>query len=93
MPEFRKGENVRYKPVGGMAALPLALLSFSKKSDELGPESKTSEAFGTIQEVSTENTNLTGRNVEASDDEPRYEVSIYYPQGQSSMGLTIADCE
>ncbi|RMJ23681.1 hypothetical protein PHISP_05440 [Aspergillus sp. HF37] len=56
MPEFRKGENVRYKPVGG-------------------PESKTSEAFGTIQQVSTENTNLTGRNVEASEEEPRYEIA------------------
>lgn len=44
-----------------------------------GPESKTSEAMGTIQQVSTVNTNLTGRNVEASEEEPRYEVRMSFP--------------
>lgn len=39
-----------------------------------GPESHTSDSIGIIREVSTVPTNLTGRNVEASEEEPRYEV-------------------
>ncbi|KAH1545682.1 hypothetical protein LV164_008342 [Aspergillus fumigatus] len=61
MPDYRKGEKVRYKPVGG-------------------PESKTSEAVGIIREVATEPTQMTGRNVAASDEEPRYTVSYYFIQ-------------
>ena len=44
-----------------------------------GPESHTSESVGTIRQVSTTNTNLTGRNVEASKEEPRYEVLLSPP--------------
>ncbi|GAQ04271.1 hypothetical protein ALT_1592 [Aspergillus lentulus] len=61
MPDYRKGEKVRYKPVGG-------------------PESKTSEAVGIIREVATQPTQMTGRNVAASDEEPRYTVSYYFLQ-------------
>lgn len=46
----------------------------------LGPESKTSEAVGIIREVATEPTQMTGRNVAASDEEPRYTVSYYFIQ-------------
>ncbi|KAJ5601734.1 hypothetical protein N7510_011268 [Penicillium lagena] len=55
MPAYRKGESVRYKPVGGR-------------------ESHTSETVGVIRDVSTHDTSLTGRNVAASADEPRYEI-------------------
>ncbi|KAF7121912.1 hypothetical protein CNMCM5793_009466 [Aspergillus hiratsukae] len=54
-PQYREGEKVHYKPVGG-------------------PESKTSESVGTIQQVSTQPTEMTGRRVQASEDEPRYEI-------------------
>ncbi|KAJ6083146.1 hypothetical protein PENARI_c032G06176 [Penicillium arizonense] len=39
-----------------------------------GAASNTSQSVGIIREVSTGNTNMTGRNVAASDDEPRYEI-------------------
>jgi len=55
MPQFRVGQHVRYKPVGG-------------------PDSKTSESTGIIREVITEPGNMTGRNVAASPEEPRYEI-------------------
>lgn len=43
-----------------------------------GPESKTSESVGTVRSVSTARTNMTHRNVEASEDEPRYEVPLFH---------------
>ncbi|BDD57073.1 hypothetical protein MPDQ_007417 [Monascus purpureus] len=66
MPEYRKGDCVRYKPVGG-------------------PESKTSESVGIIREVSTQPTMLTGRNVEASSDEPRYEIENRHTHKKSAI--------
>ncbi|KAJ9654764.1 hypothetical protein H2201_008947 [Coniosporium apollinis] len=40
-----------------------------------GPDSNTSESTGTIKKVITEPGTLTDRNVDAGEDEPRYEVS------------------
>ncbi|BCR85747.1 DUF2945 domain-containing protein [Aspergillus chevalieri] len=39
-----------------------------------GPDSKTSEAVGTIRSVATEDQNMTHRNVHASKQNPRYEI-------------------
>ncbi|KAK2766811.1 hypothetical protein FQN54_006125 [Arachnomyces sp. PD_36] len=56
MPQYRTGQSVLYKPVGG-------------------PEStNTSESTGTIMGVSTQDTQQAGRNVQASQEHPRYEV-------------------
>lgn len=42
-----------------------------------GPASKTSESTGVIREVITQPGELTGRNVEATPENPRYEVRTY----------------
>lgn len=93
MPEFQTGDSVRYKPVGGMSPsvyypylVPLVqqILICQIK----GPESHTSESVGTIRQVSTTNTNLTGRNVEASKEEPRYEVFLLFYDMEWYMELT-----
>ncbi len=42
----------------------------------LGPDSNTSESTGTITAVATEPSNLADRNVQASEDNPRYEVRL-----------------
>ncbi|PGH14945.1 hypothetical protein AJ80_05708 [Polytolypa hystricis UAMH7299] len=55
MPQYKEGQSVRYKPVGG-------------------PESNTSESIGTIQSVLTEPGTQASRNVQASEEQPRYEV-------------------
>ncbi|BCR84745.1 DUF2945 domain-containing protein [Aspergillus chevalieri] len=55
MPQYRNGQAVHYKPVGG-------------------PDSRTSESIGTIQSILTEPGNQAGRNVDASEEEPRYEI-------------------
>ncbi|WEW61808.1 hypothetical protein PRK78_007304 [Emydomyces testavorans] len=39
-----------------------------------GPESNTSESTGIILSVSTEPTQQAGRNVAASEEDPRYEI-------------------
>lgn len=43
-----------------------------------GPDSHSSESVGVIRQVRTANANMTGRNVEASKDDPRYEVCLPY---------------
>ncbi|KFH45366.1 hypothetical protein ACRE_038000 [Hapsidospora chrysogenum ATCC 11550] len=55
MPQYKTGQSVRYKPVGG-------------------PESNTSESVGTITNVLTEPGVQAERNVQASSDNPRYEI-------------------
>ncbi|KAF3483187.1 uncharacterized protein GIQ15_02511 [Arthroderma uncinatum] len=55
MPQFRPGQSIVYRPVGG-------------------PDSMTSDTIGTITGVLTHDGKQAGRNVAASDDEPRYEV-------------------
>ncbi|KAG2421173.1 hypothetical protein HFD88_000789 [Aspergillus terreus] len=55
MPQYRNGQTVRYKPVGG-------------------PESHTSESVGTIKSVLTEPGVQADRQVQASEDQPRYEI-------------------
>ena len=42
-----------------------------------GPQSHTSETVGVIKEVLTSPGNLTGRQVQASEQDPRYEVSPF----------------
>ncbi|KAJ7877861.1 hypothetical protein B0H13DRAFT_2546004 [Mycena leptocephala] len=54
-PQYKKGETVRYKPVGG-------------------PDSNTSETVGTITDVLTEPGRQADRNVNASEEDPRYEI-------------------
>ncbi|KAJ9300575.1 hypothetical protein DTO271G3_1739 [Paecilomyces variotii] len=39
-----------------------------------GPDSNTSESVGTVKSVLTEPGNQAGRNVDASQDDPRYEI-------------------
>ncbi|KAF2275417.1 uncharacterized protein EI97DRAFT_467991 [Westerdykella ornata] len=39
-----------------------------------GPESNTSESVGTIKSILTEHGQQAGRNVAASEEEPRYEI-------------------
>ncbi|KAJ5539995.1 hypothetical protein N7513_008327 [Penicillium frequentans] len=39
-----------------------------------GPDSNTSASVGVIREIATKPTNLTGRSVVASDEEPRYQI-------------------
>lgn len=55
MPQYKTGQTVRYKPVGG-------------------PDSNTSESTGKIIDVITEPGVQADRNVQASSDDPRYEV-------------------
>ncbi|KAJ6577877.1 hypothetical protein B0H19DRAFT_570556 [Mycena capillaripes] len=55
MPQYKKGQTVRYKPVGG-------------------PDSNTSETVGTIHDVLTEPGRQADRNVNASEEDPRYEI-------------------
>ncbi|KAJ6141805.1 hypothetical protein N7497_010904 [Penicillium chrysogenum] len=62
MPQYRNGQTVRYKPVG--------VSGISLK----GPESRTSESVGFIRSVLTEPGNQAHRNVDASEDQPRYEI-------------------
>ncbi|KAF6749874.1 hypothetical protein DFP72DRAFT_911942 [Ephemerocybe angulata] len=54
-PQFKEGESVRYKPIGG-------------------PDSHTSESTGTIKDVLTEPGRQADRNVQASQEHPRYEI-------------------
>ncbi|KAI1106867.1 hypothetical protein F4804DRAFT_329831 [Jackrogersella minutella] len=55
MAQYRTGQSVRYKPVGG-------------------PNSNTSESTGKITDVLTKPGMQADRNVQASADEPRYEI-------------------
>ncbi|KAJ7116642.1 hypothetical protein B0H16DRAFT_1666598 [Mycena metata] len=54
-PQYKKGETVRYKPIGG-------------------PDSNTPETVGTITDVLTEPGRQADRNVNASEEDPRYEI-------------------
>ncbi|TEB29101.1 hypothetical protein FA13DRAFT_1632612 [Coprinellus micaceus] len=54
-PQFKVGETVRYKPVGGR-------------------DSNTNESTGTIRNCLTEPGRQADRNVNASEDDPRYEI-------------------
>ncbi|KAI0901915.1 hypothetical protein F4806DRAFT_18752 [Annulohypoxylon nitens] len=55
MVQYKTGQTVRYKPVGG-------------------PGSNTSESTGRITDVLTKPGVQADRNVQASADEPRYEI-------------------
>ncbi|KAI9734234.1 MAG: hypothetical protein M1834_002336 [Cirrosporium novae-zelandiae] len=55
MPQYKIGQSVRYKPIGG-------------------PDSNTPTSIGTIKEVITSPGVLMDRMVEASEEEPRYEI-------------------
>ncbi|KAJ3526183.1 hypothetical protein NMY22_g10272 [Coprinellus aureogranulatus] len=54
-PQFKVGETVRYKPVGGR-------------------DSNTSESTGIIRDCITEPGRQADRNVNANEDNPRYEI-------------------
>ncbi|EYE94317.1 DUF2945 domain-containing protein [Aspergillus ruber CBS 135680] len=66
MPQYRNGQAVHYKPVGG-------------------PDSRTSESTGTIKSVLTEPGSQAGRNVGASEEEPRYEIENQYTGKTTSV--------
>ncbi|EPS30226.1 hypothetical protein POX_b02764 [Penicillium oxalicum] len=50
-----------------------------------GRESHTSESVGVIRDVSTHNTTMTGRMVEASQEEPRYEIENEHTRKRSAV--------
>ncbi|EAU86531.1 hypothetical protein CC1G_10253 [Coprinopsis cinerea okayama7 len=54
-PQFKKGQTVRYKPIGG-------------------PHSNTPESVGVIRDVLTSPGREADRNVNASAEDPRYEI-------------------
>lgn len=94
MPAFRTGQRVTYKPVGGKCQLtpgqtPHHLRFISNLLVSSGRESHTSESVGIIREVSTSNTTMTGRQVEATPEEPRYEVRSPTTKKQSWYFLII----
>lgn len=72
MAKYNTGDQVRYKPVGGMSARRVTLMPVSDEGT--GPDSNTSESTGTIKGVLTSPGQQASRNVQASDDMPRYEV-------------------
>jgi hypothetical protein len=76
-PQYKKGETVRYKPVGGLhfflsdGVAGLINILYTN----VGPDSNTPETVGTITDVLTEPGRQADRNVNASEEDPRYEVS------------------
>jgi hypothetical protein len=74
MPQYRVNDQVRYKPVGGMSNTQKRLFYIKIISNPSGRESNTSETVGVVRQVITEPGSLTGRQVQASNDNPRYEV-------------------
>ncbi|KAF7716860.1 Uncharacterized protein PECH_006957 [Penicillium ucsense] len=50
-----------------------------------GRESHTSESVGVIRDVSTHDTTMTGRRVEASPGEPRYEIENEHTHKRSAV--------
>lgn len=80
MPAYEVGQKVRYKAIGGR--LPHALLRYSRVVTVsltyplAGPESNTPTSVGTIMSVATEPRRISGHNVQASEEDPRYEVRI-----------------
>jgi hypothetical protein len=86
MPQYKVNDSVRYKPVGGTSlSLPRILPVMSSKAKHangyivIGPQSHTSETVGVIKDVLTSPGNLTGRQVQASAEDPRYEVAPQSP--------------
>ncbi|KAJ5103405.1 hypothetical protein N7532_003934 [Penicillium argentinense] len=62
MPAFKNGDRVNYKAVGGRTPI------------EHCRNSHTNQSVGVIRNVCTSTASLTGRIVEASEEEPHYEV-------------------
>lgn len=85
MAQFKPGQTVRYKPVGGMISPPHLLITSCRlfcspliQSEMPGPDSNTSESVGKIMGVLTEPGQQAGRNVQASEENPRYEVRVFF---------------
>jgi hypothetical protein len=79
MPQYRNGQTVRYKPVGGTVGQNDNPACYQKENMLIyarppGPESHTSESVGTIKSVLTEPGIQADRQVQASEDQPRYEI-------------------
>lgn len=77
MPAYKKGERVNYKPVGGKSSRPEIHTPKNPHAYNvtLGPQSHTSQSVGVIREIATQaGASMTGRQVEASEEEPRYQV-------------------
>ena len=73
MPQYKEGTKVRYKPVGGEFTRERRLCE--SLTPYQGPDSNTSESVGVILSVLTEPGVQADRNVNASEEDPRYEVS------------------
>lgn len=77
MARYSNGDKVAYKPVGGTPQITLssvAPLEILIEQSFIGPDSNTPESTGTIKSVLTEPGQQAGLNVQASSDNPRYEV-------------------
>ncbi|KAF3404101.1 hypothetical protein DPV78_002708 [Talaromyces pinophilus] len=70
MPQYKVNDSVRYKPVGAYWNTRSHLIGYLI----IGPQSHTSETVGVIKEVLTSPGNLTGRQVQATEQDPRYEI-------------------
>lgn len=75
-PQYKSGETVRYKPVGGTSLSSVSPSSTLTVTISTGPDSNTPESTGTIKNVLTEPGRQAERNVQASEDDPRYEVCL-----------------
>ncbi|AEO59665.1 hypothetical protein MYCTH_2111820 [Thermothelomyces thermophilus ATCC 42464] len=62
MPQYKGGDQVRYKPVGG------------NRIGHASPDSRPPESVGTVKGVLMEPGNQAGRNMSASAEQPQYEV-------------------
>ncbi|KAL4877764.1 hypothetical protein BJY04DRAFT_197194, partial [Aspergillus karnatakaensis] len=76
MPRYSNGQMVSYKPVGGISLPLLSGLTSLILSTSEGRDSNTSTSTGKIMSVLTEPGRQADRNVDASEQKPRYEVSV-----------------
>lgn len=103
MPQYRNGQTILYKPVGGMSSshslfslsprkFPSNTSFWQKQSlityyskHTAGPDSQTSESVGIVRSVLTQTGNQANRNVDASEGQPRYEVSTFFSLPRSIL--------
>lgn len=74
MPQYRNGQRVLYKPVGGMHQDMASYLAQLLSSQTIVSESRSSENVGTVRTVLTEPGSQANREVMASEHQPKYEV-------------------
>lgn len=75
MPLYEIGQQVRYKAIGGPSSEPPPLTRLTNSLFfHTGPDSKTPATTGTICDIITEPRRMAGHNVQASEEDPRYDV-------------------